>query len=218
MNIKILLFLGSCFPLLGICKTSISNDPNESLMNKLNQIQSYSAEFHQRIVGPSGGLISESKGQMAIERPGKFFWKSKAPDPLLVIADGQQLWTYDIELEQVTKQNLEKSLENSPAGLLAGETGQLDKEYQVSWGQQDDCLAKANQCYALAPKGQDAPFSKIFLGFLDNQLLEMKMVDMLGQKIRTLFYHNQINPTIEAKRFEFRPPPGVDVIEERQEF
>ena len=58
--------------------------------------------------------MSLTKGDMIIRRPGKFYWKSQSPDPILVVADGKHLWTYDIDLEQVTDENSKKRYKIHP--------------------------------------------------------------------------------------------------------
>src|SRR5580658_9533931 len=108
--------------LLSISFTSFADDnASDKLIQSLKNINTFQAQFSQKIRDANGQHVSKAQGEMVVQRPGKFYWKTKLPDPILVVADGHTLWTYDIQLSQVTKQDLKLALANSPATLLAGE-------------------------------------------------------------------------------------------------
>jgi len=189
----------------------LAQDAAAKLSDALKKIATFQGHFEQKITDPNGEQVGKTQGNVVIKRPGKFYWKSQKPDPVIVVGDGKILWTYDIELEQVTKQNLKRALGNSPAALLAGSTSHLEQDFTVSLATQKQC-AHSDACYALAPKQKEAAFSKILIGFSKGKLIEIRMIDPLGQDVYTLFSKVQINAGVEENLFHFVPPKGVDVI------
>ncbi|MBS0288259.1 MAG: outer membrane lipoprotein chaperone LolA [Proteobacteria bacterium] len=183
----------------------------ESLLNALQKIETFKANFVQKIHDANGEHVAKTQGEIMVRRPGKFYWKSQSPDPILVVADGKFLWTYDIDLSQVTKQKLQEALGNSPAALLAGSLSSIKSNFEISQGNKNQC-PKSNECYLLKPKQKDAAFADILIGFAKGKLTEVRMHDPLGQDVYTLFTEVLINQGVQDKVFAFIPPKGVDII------
>ena len=201
-----------CLVILGLTSTStFAEQASDQLIASLKKIDTFQAQFNQKIRDANGENISNSKGKVVIRRPGQFYWKSQSPDPMLVIADGKFLWTYDIDLAQVTKQTQKDTIKNSPAALLAGKVSDLTTQFNI--GTADKCDAKTDQCYTLSPKQKDATFSNILIGFAKDKLIEIKMHDTMGQEVHTLFSTIEMNKPVNMKLFSFQPPKGVDIIQ-----
>lgn len=198
--------------LFGLCYSvqAFSATAAEQLVQSLQKINTFKANFTQNIRGSEGEKLSNSNGQVVISRPGKFYWKSQKPDQMLVVADGTFVWTYDIDLEQVTKQDLKQALHNSPATLLAGDVSKLHENFEIDFAKK----CKANHtCYQLKPKQKDSSFSTIIIRFEQDKLNEVRMKDPLGQNVLTVFSNVEVNQSINKKLFDFAPPKGVDVIQ-----
>lgn len=183
---------------------------SDQLIQALQKTNTFKANFEQKISGAEGEKLSHSQGQVVIARPGKFYWKSLKPNPTLVIADGKFVWIYDVELEQVTKQDLKQALQNSPATLLAGDVSKLGETFEIAFAKK--CQAN-NTCYQLNPKDKDSGYSTIIIRFTQDKLNEIRMKDPLGQNVRTVFTNVEVNQAINQKLFQFSPPKGVDVIQ-----
>lgn len=207
MKYKLLVTLFTLMPF------GLAAKPADDLMNKLKAIESYDASFKQLIKDEQGKTLQNSEGKLYVKRPGRFYWKSEYPDELLVVADGKVIWTYDIELEQIIKQDQNNSMGASPAALLAGEVVDLDKEYDIVMLSPSQCKGNIDNCYKLTPKEQQSQFKTIKIGFHDSKLAMIYMQDGLEQTISTDFTKVKMNNTIDDGLFNFTPPEGVDVIE-----
>lgn len=173
------------------------------------QTQSVRANFHQVVTDRQGRKVQEVDGEMQLKRPNKFRWDYKKPYEQQIISDGNQVWLYDTELAQVTVRELSKSIGSSPAALLAGGEA-IDKSFKlVNAFRRDDLdWVSAN------PKDKESGFEKILMGFKDNKLQEMSLVDSFGHTTKIVFSQVQVNPVLEEKAFLFKPPKGVDVVGE----
>ena len=65
----------------------------------------------------------------------------------------------------------------------------------------------------LLPKGEDAAFGRIRIGFAAGVLRFMLIEDSFGNITELAFESVEINSPIAGDVFAFTPPPGADVIE-----
>ncbi len=184
-------------------------DGSASLKNFYEKTQALRADFHQIVSDKKGQKIQDVYGQMQLKRPNKFRWDYNKPFEQQIISDGKQVWLYDTELAQVTVRELSKALGASPAALLAGEDG-LDKNFKLVSAYRKDKL----DWVSTNPKDKDSGFDNISLGFKDDVLQEMIMLDSFGHLTKIVFTNLEANPVIDAKTFLFKPPKGVDVVGE----
>lgn len=184
-------------------------DGTSSLKNFYDKTHAMRANFYQLVTDKQGRKIQEVYGQMQLKRPNKFRWDYNKPFEQQIISDGKQVWLYDTELAQVTVRELSKALGSSPAALLAGDDN-LDKNFKLMNASRTDNL----DWVIATPKDKDTGFEQISLGFKDNALQEMDLVDSFGHQTKIVFTKLESNPVIDAKTFLFKPPKGVDVVGE----
>lgn len=184
-------------------------DGISSLKNFYAKTNAMRANFYQIVTDRQGQKIQEVYGEMQLKRPNMFRWDYNKPFEQQIISDGKQVWLYDTELAQVTVRALSKALGSSPAALLAGGEN-LDKNFKLV-----NLPAKDNQEWVSAnPNDADSGFEKISLGFKNDLLQEMNLVDTFGHQTKIVFSKQLQNPVIDTKTFLFKPPKGVDVVGE----
>jgi outer membrane lipoprotein carrier protein len=173
------------------------------------QTKSVRANFHQVVTDRQGRKIQEVDGEMQLKRPNKFRWDYSKPYEQQIISDGVQVWLYDTDLAQVTVSTLNKSIGSSPAALLAGDAN-IDKSFKLSNAFRRDTL----EWVSANPKDKESGFEKILMGFRDNKILELSLIDSFGHTTRIVFSEVEVNPLLDDKNFLFKPPKGVDVVGE----
>ncbi|MCX4187963.1 outer membrane lipoprotein chaperone LolA [Methylophaga sp. OBS4] len=193
---------------LALAQTSGS----EKLNAFVQQVGTFQAQFQQVVLDPQGNVIEEAQGQFQLQRPGKFRWDYRQPYPQQIIADGQNVWFYDVDLEQVTVKSQLEALAETPATLLSGDVVPEDK-YQIRDVPSDDGL----QWVELIPKEADSNFQTVTLAFDNNSLQRMIMQDSFDQRTRLVFSQVKENVTFAQDAFEFTPPAGVDVVGDTQQ-
>ncbi len=182
--------------------------------NPLARVESFlsatgtmSASFEQVLLDSNGRVLAESSGTMAIKRPGLFRWHYTDPEELLVLGDGEQVWNYDVELENVTVASQKETLAGNPAALLAGSGNVADSfSAEKTWrGGETDWIE-------LVPREKQRDFRRVRLGFSGDTLVAMELYDQLGQTTRIAFDQILQNAPVDDELFAFSPPEGVDVI------
>ena len=182
----------------------------EKLKAFAEQTQSARATFTQTVRDKDGTNVQTTSGKLVFARPGKFRWEYEKPYQQTIVGDGQKLWVYDKDLNQVTVKKLEGGLGSSPAALLAG-SNDIEKYYNV-----DAKGMKGGLDWLEAyPRDPDTMFEKVRMGFKGNSLDTMELFDHLGQVTVIRFGKIERNPKLAASLFSFTPPAGADVIEDK---
>ena len=199
-------FLGG---LLAVLSISAQATGIERLKAFLDHTQSARASFSQTVIAKSGKKPQQASGQMMFARPGKFRWVYEKPYAQLLVGDGDKLWIYDKDLNQVTVKKLGKALGESPAALLAGQ-GDLEKHFNLREGDSKDGL----EWVEATPKAKEGGFERLRIGFEGEALRSMEIQDNFGQTTVLVFGPMERNPGLAANLFKFAPPQGADVVGE----
>ena len=181
----------------------------ERLQEFLDSVRTLRAVFEQEVLDSRGQPVQEGRGTFALFRPGRFRWNYREPYEQIIVADGERVWVYDVDLEQVTVRPQDEALSQTPAMLLSG-TAQVDQRFVV----EDLGEREGLQWVELRPREQESNFERVRLGFRGVVLTRMEMVDAFEQLTTFRFEEVQVNIEIDDDVFQFTPPPGVDVVGE----
>lgn len=199
------------FPvLLALCATALSAhaDAVDSLRDFVRDVKSGKAQFSQTVTSPDGAKKKTSSGSFEFARPNRFRFAYTKPFEQVIVADGQKVWIYDADLNQVSSRKLSAAIGATPAALLAG--GNLDKDFELSALPAADGLDWA----AAKPKAKESSFESLKVGFRGKELAALEIVDSFGQ--RSLLQFSQFKPNVPtaADAFKFVVPKGADVVEQ----
>ena len=202
--------------LLGLISLSLSTavyaSPGlDALAQFFKHTLTFEAQFEQVVLDESLITLDEGRGQVWIKRPNLFRWDYAPPEAQIIVGDGERVWLYDRDLEQVTVRDQQQALGQTPAMLLAG-GGDLQDNYELI----DIGTQGRFDWVNLVAKATDSSFTEIRIGFEHNQLRLMELLDRLGQRTRISFSAVRENLPSAPQRFTFTPPDGIDVIDETQ--
>jgi len=186
---------------------------SDQLRQFLTQIKAASGEFTQRVTGPNaraGAKAQNSSGKFTFLRPGRFRWTYEKPYEQVLVADGEKLYMFDKDLNQVTVKKLGAALPASPASILFG-TSEFEREFDVK----DAGTRDGIEWIDAHPRKKDTTFERIQLGFRDGLPAAMQLVDTFGQTTQLTFVNVERNPKIDPQGFKFTPPAGADVLEDK---
>ena len=179
----------------------------ERFQHFLRTTQAASAEFEQKVFDRNKKLVQESSGRFAFLRPGRFRWTYTAPHSQQIVGDGERVWVYDRDLNQVTVRRLTKALGSTPAALLAG-ASDIDKAFDLSDAGDREGLAWVEA----RPREKEAGFERVRLGMGTGGIDAMELTDHFGQTTVLRFSKMQRNPQLDPLTFRFTPPKGADVL------
>ncbi len=174
-------------------------------------MRSLAAQFRQEVRDRDNAVVETATGQVALAKPGRFRWDYREPFEREIVADGERIWLYEADLEQVTVRPIDDTLGTSPAALLTGSIDVLAAFELLADTVEDDL-----RWITLGPRSATADFELIQLGFDGKQLNQLRLVDRLGQTTEVQFSDVKRNPEIDPGLFSFTVPPGADVIGESE--
>ena len=173
--------------------------------------KSAKGEFSQRLVKADGKgdqkVSGPTTGMFVFSRPGKFIWNYQKPYEQLLQADGEKLYIYDKDLNQVTVKKLGNALGSSPAAILFG-SNDLEKNFSLKEAGARDGL----EWLEATPKAKDTAFDRIGIGLRNGVPEAMELRDNFGQVSLLAFTKFEKNPAMPVEQFKFVAPKGADVL------
>ena len=179
----------------------------DQLRSFVQAVQSATGNFSQFTVGPQGQTKPAQTGRFSFRRPGQFNWEVLKPYAQQIVSDGQQIYQYDPDLNQVTVRKVDQAIGASPAAILFG-SGALDQAFNVSVRPDKDSLAWLRAI----PRTGDAGFVHVDIGFQDGLPAHIILLDAFGQTTHVKLSGLARNPGLAAEAFKFVPPQGADVV------
>ena len=176
----------------------------QQLRDLLQPITSLSARFQQQITDADGYELQNSEGLFEVSQPNNLRWVVEMPMPQQIIADGETLWIYDPDLEQVIIQPFNEDIAATPAILFSGDLDQLDQAYFVT--------QLAGGHFELKPERGGSLFDSMIIRFDQAKPASITLTDTLGQTTHISFSQLELNPPLSGDQFVFQIPDGVDVI------
>ncbi|MGH8820815.1 MAG: outer membrane lipoprotein chaperone LolA [Rhodoferax sp.] len=190
----------------------------EDLESFVKTVKSGHADFTQVVTSPPRpGQAARSKtssGTFEFLRPNRFRFLYQKPFQQSIVADGQTLWLYDADLNQVTARKQSQVLGSTPAALIASapDLQALRADFNLQDAPDQDGL----QWVEATPKAKDGPLRSVRVGFRPSangsELAALEILDSFGQRSVLTFNQLQVNTTLPADAFVFKPPAGADVV------
>jgi outer membrane lipoprotein carrier protein len=180
----------------------------DTLRDFVRDVKSGRAQFSQTVTSPDGKKKKTSSGSFEFSRPNRFRFAYAKPFEQTIVADGEKVWIYDADLNQVSSRKVASALGATPAALLAG--GSLDKDFDLSSLPSHDGLDWAEA----KPKAKDGSFQSVRVGFRGKDLAALEIIDSFGQRSLLTFSSFAANAPVAPEVFRFTPPPGADIIEQ----
>jgi len=192
-----------------LCLAGAAHADSVDLLRDFAQnVKSGRAAFTQTVTSADGAKKKDSSGQFEFVRPNRFRFAYAKPFEQQIVADGQKVWLYDVDLNQVTVRPLTQALGATPAALLAG--GTLDKEFELKAAPAVDGL----EWVQATPRVKDGPIQSLRVGFKGAALAALEIVDAFGQRSMLRFNGLEQNVKLPDSTFQFVPPKGADVIQQ----
>jgi len=185
-----------------------------SLETFVKTVKTGRADFTQVVTAPAkegqAPRVKTSSGTFEFSRPNRFKFLYKKPFEQSIVADGQTLWLYDVDLNQVTARKQAQVLGSTPAALIASapDLHALQADFTLAAAPDRDGL----EWVLATPKAKDSQLQSIGVGLRAGELVVLEILDSFGQKSSLRFSAFVANAPIDASSFQFKPPAGADVI------
>ncbi len=192
-----------------VASTAHADSARERMERFAKGLDRLSGTFSQLTITPDGDVQEESTGHLAMRAPRQFRWEYLEPFPELIVADGDNVWIYDPDLEQVTVRNQSQEESQSPLTVLI-DLSQLDREFKTR------ALPPAAglEWLELTSTAEEPGFKAVRIGMGAAGPERMVMVDLIDNRTEWRFSDWKRNPDLAADAFRFVPPKGVEIVGE----
>jgi outer membrane lipoprotein carrier protein len=190
----------------------------DSLAQFVKGTRTGKADFTQVVTAPGkDGQPPRTKtqsGSFEFQRPGKFRFIYRKPFEQTIVADGQTLWLYDVDLNQVTARKQAQVLGATPAAIVAAapDLKALERDFTLS----EEPDQGGQQWVKAVPRARDGQLQSIRVGFKAGaqgpELTTLEIADSFGQRSVLTFSQIELNAAVPASSFDFKPPAGADVL------
>jgi outer membrane lipoprotein carrier protein len=196
------------FWLMAFCASAAHADAVDALREFTREIKSGRATFTQVVTSADNAKKKTSSGTFEFARPNRFRFAYGKPYEQVIVGDGDSVWLYDVDLQQVTVRAMDQALGATPAALLAGANVEKDFELKAQPSAQGLDWVQATP----RVKGEAASFQSLRVGFKGKALSAIELVDNFGQRSLLTFGEVATNAAPAADTFRFTPPKGVEVL------
>lgn len=207
MKVRMILTATLILPCVAIAQTAADDEGASLVAAFVNDVSTLQGRFEQSLVDADGEVLERTSGTLEINRPGQFRWSYTLPYEQVLVADGLNIWSYDVDLAQVTVKPQQEALANTPALLLGG-----SKDAMQQFNNDGSFVEAGTTWVQLSPKNTDSGFLRVELGFRHDTLNRMVFYDNLEQTTLVALHDVAVDIPFEPGRFSFKVPEGVDVV------
>lgn len=180
----------------------------------LTGLRSLQGEFVQHSYNQAAGESREAAGEVWIERPDRVRWHFKTPAEQDVLINGDEMWVYSPDLEQVVIRRLAPGdLARTPLAFLAG-LAALEDLYEMK---ETPATSHPEEVQILlTPKKEGGSFQSVALRLKRDDLVlsGLEIVDHVGNLTSITFHGLRTNQPIDPAHFALSLPPGTQRIEQ----
>ncbi len=190
----------------GLLNAAEIQQAQERLSKALKALDSIQVNFEQTVLNDNSEVIQQSTGNLSIQRPNKFNWTYKTPNEQQIIADGKEVWVYDVDLKQASVKSMDETLTNTPIMILMN-SNLLESDFEINEIGQKKFL----YWIELTPKNKDSQFERLYFGLEKDQIKAMDLRDTFGQSTQIVFKQHRYNAIHNPATFIFDATPDIDV-------
>ena len=184
---------------------AIASEARESLIQSLEEIKSMQSFFEQSM-GSSDNSVT---GQLLFQRPNLFRMEISPPVSQSITSDGESLWTYDKDLDQVVVKDLMNSLAEMPfMKLLSDPRAFLEGKEIVS-------LSEDEKRFKIAIKENESPIEFVELDFTRGLISRIFIGSRVGAPLEVFFNQMSLLERFSNEEFIFTLPENIDLIDNR---
>mgnify|MGYP002787632425 CR=1 FL=1 len=174
--------------------------------------EDFVADVTQEMMVASLGKTMVSEGTVAFKKPGRMRWEFDSEEKQVIVADGETLWFYRPEEQQVFKAAFDRAFRSTtPISFLTG-VGRIGDDFEATLdGETED---GEFWILKLVPKTADPDVGqlRLFVSRDDADIRGAEVRDPLGNVSTLRFRNLRRNVGLKDDRFVFEIPPDVDII------
>lgn len=174
-----------------------------------NQLQSFEADFEQRLTHRESGSVEKRAGRLLFQKPLLIRWQTAKPHEETLVVNEREIWDYLPDEQVAYRYN--PALARDSSSIIQVLTGQakLDRDFNVKAAATEKGLKKL----ALFPKDPTPQMveAAIWVEPETGIIRRASVTDFYGNVNDVTFRSFSQNAKIAPGQFSFKAPKGVDI-------
>jgi outer membrane lipoprotein carrier protein len=180
----------------------------DRLQRHYRDTHSFTAKFNEEIE-TVGAPKRQRQGTVSFRKPGRMRWEFETPEKQTIVSDGETLYSYDPDLNQVVETPLKQALKSSSATSFLLGIGNINRDFKAAFASPP----APNGLVDLILDAKTGGY-KIEVG-LDPKtynLMTLTLTDQLGDVTKIDFSDIHDNVQLPDSTFAFNAPAGADIV------
>ncbi len=180
----------------------------DHLQRHYHDTNSFTAKFNEEIAAV-GAPKKNRTGTVSFRKPGRMRWEFDDPEKQTIVSDGETLYSFDPDLNQVVETPLKQALKSSSATSFLLGIGNINRDFKAAFAHPATPTGLVDLILDAKTGGY-----KIEVG-LDPKsynLMTLTLTDQLGDVTRIDFSDIHDNVELPDSIFAFKTPAGADVV------
>jgi outer membrane lipoprotein carrier protein len=180
----------------------------DRLQRHYRETNSFTAKFNEEIA-TVGAPKRQRQGTVSFRKPGRMRWEFETPEKQTIVSDGETLYSYDPDLNQVVETPLKQALKSSSATSFLLGIGNINRDFKAAFANPPVPNGLVNLILDAKKGGY-----KIEVG-LDPKtynLMTLTLTDQLGDVTKIDFSDIHDNVQLPDSTFAFNAPSGADIV------
>jgi outer membrane lipoprotein carrier protein len=180
----------------------------DRLQKHYHDTKSFTAKFNEEIA-TVGAPKRQRQGTVSFRKPGRMRWEFETPEKQTIVSDGETLYSYDPDLNQVVETPLKQALKSSSATSFLLGIGNINRDFKAAFASPPTPTGLIDLILDAKTGGY-----KIEVG-LDPKtydLTKLTLTDQLGDVTKIDFSDIHDNVALPDSIFAFKAPPGADIV------
>jgi outer membrane lipoprotein carrier protein len=172
----------------------------------------FRAEFDQQSTITAMEVTDSASGQLFIKRPGKMRWEYVLPESQIIISDGNDLWIYRPQDNQVMVGKAPSFFADGKGAAFLSDLKTIRREFTVIMEKSDDA---GFYVLKLTPQKKSQDLTEIFLSIshANHTIDRIVTRNAYGDETIIKIENYLFNQKLEDNLFVFKVPDGADVLQ-----
>ena len=186
----------------------------ENIENKYTNSK-FTADFIQKSTIKAMNITDTATGKVYIKYPGMMRWEYEKPDRQIIITDGDKLWIYRPEDNQVMTGKAPTFFRDGKGASFLSDIRMVRKKFDISLESNQPAESDLFYYLKLIPREKTLDISEIRLMVSRKtfNVLQVMTLNFYGDETRIDLVNFKFGVDIDDSLFSFTIPPGVDVIQ-----
>ncbi len=183
-------------------------------IEKRYSVAEFSADFIQESTLKAMDIVDTAEGNLKVRRPGMMRWEYVAPDPQIIVTDGDRLWIYRPEDNQVMVGNAPAFFKDGKGAGFLSDMKLLRAKFTV-FLETTETAGNKDYHLKLFPQDQSLELAAIIL-VVDPVTYIIKNIvtyNAYEDETRIQMTNYQFDIKFDDDMFNFAIPKGVEILE-----